>query len=88
MALDRIARKAAGLSGASLKALADWVNNAAMAKTLGGAQDSAISTALFDEGLKIFGPTVPGWLAQARMELKPKGRLAAFRPLFAPLSQG
>src|SRR5262249_39052519 len=46
--LDRIARKSAGLSGADLKALADWVNNNALSKVLGGAQEASITTALFE----------------------------------------
>src|SRR5262249_4960657 len=57
VALDRIARKSAGLSGADLKALADWVNNTALSKVLGGVQDASITTALFEEGLKAFGPS-------------------------------
>jgi SpoVK/Ycf46/Vps4 family AAA+-type ATPase len=88
LALDRIARKLAGLSGADLKALADWVNNTALSKVLGGAQDASITAALFDEGLKAFRPSALDWLAAARAALKPMQRSAYFSRLFAEVFRG
>jgi AAA+ superfamily predicted ATPase len=83
VALDRIARKSGGLSGADLKALSDWVNNATLSKVLGGAQDTPITTALFEEGLKVFGPSTLEWLVAARAALKPMLRYAGFSRLFS-----
>jgi AAA+ superfamily predicted ATPase len=83
VALERIARKSAGLSGADLKALADWVNSTALSKVLGGAQEGSISATLFEEGLKAFGPSTLNWLAAAQAALKPMLRSAGFSRLFS-----
>ncbi len=83
--LDRIARKSAGLSGADLLALANWANNAALAKALAGEADSPITTALFEEGLKTFGPSALDWLSLARSELKPLRRSRSFLQVFSPV---
>jgi AAA+ superfamily predicted ATPase len=83
VALDRIARKSAGLSGADLRALADWVNNTALSKMLGGAQEASITAALFEDGLKAFGPSTLDWLAAARAALKPMLRWTGFSRLFS-----
>ncbi len=41
VAVDRIARKTAGYSGADMRALAGWVNNAALSKALAEAAETA-----------------------------------------------
>jgi len=87
IALDRIARKSAGLSGADVKALADWVNHATLSQVLGGAQDALITTALFEEGLKTFGPSTLDWLAAARAAFKPTLKSAYFSRLFSAVYQ-
>jgi transitional endoplasmic reticulum ATPase len=85
VAFDRIARKSAGFSGADLRALADWVSNASLTKALAGASDAGITTALFEEGLKLFGPSTLNWLSLARAEMKPIHRHEALGRLFFPL---
>ncbi|MBI4723823.1 MAG: ATP-binding protein [Rhodomicrobium sp.] len=83
VALDRIARKSDGLSGADIRALADWANNAALTKALAGKPDVLITTALFEEGLKLFGPSAFDWLSLARAEMKHMQRQARlFHPLY------
>ena len=84
VAFDRIARKSAGFSGADLRGLADWVSNASLTKALAGAPDAVITTALFEEGLRLFGPSTPNWLSIAKTEMKPTQREALGR-LFLPL---
>ena len=85
VAFDRIARKSAGFSGADLRALADWVSNASLTKALAGASDAGLTTALFEEGLKLFGPSTPNWLNLAKAEMKPIHRHEALGRLFFPL---
>ncbi len=85
VALDRIARKSVGCSGADLRALADWVNNATVAKALAGGPDVPITTALFEEGLKAFGPSALTWLRQAKAKLKPAQQDDSFARLFWPV---
>ncbi len=85
IALDRIARKAAGYSGADLRALADSVNNAALAQALAGGPDVSIVAAHFEEGMKAFGPSTLDWLNLARTELKPKRHCDGFARLFSPI---
>ncbi len=85
VALDRIARKSAGYSGADLRALADWVNNATAAKALAGGPDVPITTAAFEEGLKAFGPSTLTWLRLAKTKLKPAQYDDSFARLFLPV---
>ena len=85
VAFDRIALKSAGFSGADLRALADWVSNASLTKALAGASDAGLTTALFEEGLKLFGPSTPNWLSLAKAEMKPIHRHEALGRLFFPL---
>jgi SpoVK/Ycf46/Vps4 family AAA+-type ATPase len=85
IAFDRIALKSAGFSGADLRALADWVSNASLTKALAGASDASITTALFEEGLKLFGPSTRNWLSLAKAEMKPIHRHEALGRLFFPL---
>jgi transitional endoplasmic reticulum ATPase len=82
---DRLARRTGGYSGADLRALADWVCNAALTRALSHSSDAAITTALFEEGLKLFGPSTPPWLTLAKTEMKPVQRHDALGRLFAPL---
>jgi SpoVK/Ycf46/Vps4 family AAA+-type ATPase len=82
--VDRIARKSAGFSGADLQALGDWVNHAALTKALTGGAQPSITTALFDEGLKRFGPSTLEWLAVARSQMKPFQRHETLGRLFLP----
>jgi transitional endoplasmic reticulum ATPase len=83
--LDRIARKTAGYSGADLRALASWANGAALVKALAAGSEVPVTTELFDEGLKTSAPSVPAWVAQARVLLRPLERDAFFTQLFAPV---
>ncbi len=85
IAFDRIARRCAGFSGADLRALADWVSNTSLTRALAGASDAALTTALFEEGLKLFGPSTPNWLSLAKAEMKPIQRHEALGRLFFPL---
>ena len=85
VAFDRVARRSAGFSGADLRALADWVSNASLTKALAGASDAVITTALFEEGLKQFGPSTLNWLSLAKAEMKPVQRHVALGRLFFPL---
>ena len=85
VAFDRIARRSAGFSGADLRALADWASNASLTKALTGAPDPLITTALFEEGLKLFGPSALNWLSLAKREMKPIQRHDVFGRLFLPL---
>jgi AAA+ superfamily predicted ATPase len=85
VAFDRIARKSAGFSGADLRALADWVSNASLIKALAGSSDATLTTALFEEGLKHFGPSTLSWLNLAKAEMKPIQRQEALGRLFCPL---
>jgi transitional endoplasmic reticulum ATPase len=85
VAFERIVRKSAGYSGADIRALADWVSNAALTKALSGAADASLTTALLEEGLKIFGPSTLEWLSQAREEMKPMQRHETLGRLFFPL---
>ena len=85
VAFDRIARRSAGFSGADLRALADWASNASLTKALTGAPDPLITTALFEEGLKLFGPSALNWLSLAKTEMKPIQRNDVFGRLFLPL---
>ncbi len=85
VAIERIARKSAGFSGADLRALADWVSNASLTKALSGASDAVITTALFEEGLKLFGPSTLDWLSLAKTEMKPIQRHEVIGRLFFPL---
>ncbi len=86
--VDRIARKTAGYSGADLRALASWVNGAALAKALAAGSEVPVTTELFDEGLKTSAPSTPAWVAQARVLLRPLERDAYFTRLFAPVFRG
>jgi transitional endoplasmic reticulum ATPase len=83
--VNRIARKTAGYSGADLRALAGQANNAALSKALAGSVEIPVTTGLFDEGLKAFGPSTPSWIAQARVMLRPLERDVSFTRLFAPV---
>ena len=85
IAVDRIARKTAGYSGAGLRALGAWANNAALAKALAAGADVPVTAELFDEGLKAFGPSTLAWIAQARVLLRPLARDDFFTRLFAPV---
>ncbi len=85
IAVDRIARKTAGFSGADLRALADWVNNAALSRALAGNADASITAALFEDGLKQFGPSALDWLTAARAGLKPMQRHQPFARFFSPV---
>jgi AAA+ superfamily predicted ATPase len=85
VAVDRIARKTAGYSGADMRALAFWANNAALTKTLAGGAEIPVTTELFDEGLKAFAPSTPAWIAQAKVMIRPLQRDDSFTRLFAPL---
>jgi len=85
VALDRIARKSAGYSGADLRALVDWVNNATVAKALAGGPEAPITTALFEEALQTFGPSALTWLRLARAKLKPMRQDEFFARLFWPV---
>ncbi len=84
VAFDRIARRSAGFSGADLRALADWVSNASLTKALTGAPDALITTALFEEGFRLFGPSTLNWLSLAKTEMKPMQRHEALGRLFLP----
>jgi transitional endoplasmic reticulum ATPase len=70
VAVERIARKSAGCSGADLHALADFVNNATLSKALAGGPDAPLTTALFEEALKTFSPSAQGWMRLAKAKLK------------------
>ncbi len=85
VSFDRIARKSAGYSGADLRALADWVSNTTLTRALAGASEAAITTALFEEGLRLFGPSTLPWLARAKAEMKPLQRHQTLGRLFSPL---
>jgi transitional endoplasmic reticulum ATPase len=85
VAFDRIARKSAGLSGGDLRALADWVSNTSLTKALSGAPDAGVTTALFEEGLKLFGPSTRNWLSVAKAQMRPIQRHEALGRLFFPL---
>jgi AAA+ superfamily predicted ATPase len=85
VAFDRIARQSAGFSGADLRALADWVSNTSLTKALAGAPDAGLTTALFEEGLRLFGPSTLHWLSLAKAEMKPIQRHEALGRLFLPL---
>lgn len=88
LAIDRIARKATGLSGADVRALADWANNAMLTKALSGASDASITTKLFEQGLKHFGPSTLEWLNFAKSEMKSIQRYETLTRLFLPLYRG
>jgi transitional endoplasmic reticulum ATPase len=81
--LDRIMKRTEGFSGADLKALADWVNHAALTKVLAGAPETPVTSALYQEGLKAFGASTQEWLALARTKLKPLQHIAAFQAIFS-----
>ncbi len=85
LAVDRIAKKTIGYSGADLRALADWVNNAAAARALAGGSDVPVTTALFEEGLKAFGPSALSWLRLAKVRLKLLQQDGALAQLFGPV---
>ncbi len=82
---DRVARQTPGYSGADLRALADWVANASLTKALSSGSDSGVTTALFEESLKLFGPSTLKWLSLAKAEMKPVRRHEALGRLFLPL---
>jgi transitional endoplasmic reticulum ATPase len=84
VAVDRIARKTAGFSGADLCALASWVSNTALNNALAAGADVPVTSELFDQGLKTFAPSAPAWIAQAKVSLKPLRRDEFFTQLFAP----
>jgi SpoVK/Ycf46/Vps4 family AAA+-type ATPase len=88
LALDRISRKAAGFSGADLKALADWAASATLAKALSGASDASITTLLLEEGLKLFAPSTLDWNRTARAQLKSMDRQESLARLFSPVYRG
>ena len=83
--MNRIARKTAGYSGADLRALAGQANNAALAKALAGSAEIPVTTELFNEGLKAFGPSTPAWITQARVMPRPLERDVFFARLFTPV---
>lgn len=85
VSVDRIARRTAGYSGADLCALANWVNNASLAKALATAVEVPVTMEQFDEGLKIFSPSTLAWLATAKTMLKPLGYKNFLGRLFAPV---
>jgi transitional endoplasmic reticulum ATPase len=85
LSFDRIVRRTAGYSGADLRALADWVCNTTLTKALAGSSDALITNALFDEGLKLFGPSTIPWLNRAKTEMKPLQRHESLGRLFNPL---
>ena len=87
LALDRISRKADGLSGADLRALADWVGSASLTKALSGASDAAVTTSLLEEGLKHFGPSTLEWNRRARSQFKSMERQESLARLFSPLNR-
>lgn len=88
LAIDRIARKSTGLSGADVRALAEWANNAMLAKALTGSADASLTTALFEQGLKQFAPSTLEWLSFARAEMKSMQRNETLTRLFLPLYRG
>jgi transitional endoplasmic reticulum ATPase len=88
LSLDRIARKTEGFSGADLRALADWANNAALAKALSGAREATVTTALLEEGLKALGPSAPEWSRSARVQLKTMERHESLARLFYAMTRG
>jgi ATP-dependent Zn protease len=83
LALDRIARKSAGFSGADLRAAADWVNNATLEQALAGGSGATITTSLFEQALQAFRPSTIEWLTTARAEFKPRRREEYFDRIFA-----
>jgi transitional endoplasmic reticulum ATPase len=85
IAIDRIARKSAGFSGADLRAVAGWASNAALTIALSGGPNASLTTALFEEGLNLFGPSTPDWLSLAKAEMKPVLRREPLARLFFPL---
>ncbi len=85
IAFDRIARKADGLSGADLRALADRVCNAALTRALSRSAETLVTTAMFDEGLNAFAPSALEWLKLARAEMKSLQRNESLPRAFADL---
>lgn len=83
VAVERIARKSAGYSGADLHALADWVNNATLSKALAGGPDVPVTTALFEDALKNFGPSAQSWMREAKAKLKMLQQNDSFVRLFS-----
>lgn len=85
IALDRIARKSEGFSGADLGALAGSAANAALAKALAAGRDIPVTAALFEEGMKAFRPSALDWmnLAKAAIKASPYSRL--FAQIFSPI---
>lgn len=82
---DRVGRKTAGFSGADLHALADWACNKALTRALAGDTGAALTTALFEEGLKVFSPSARRWLAGAVTEIKARRHREILSRLFAPI---
>ncbi len=85
VAVERVARKTAGYSGADLRALANWVNNTALSRALAEGADVPVTSAIFDQGLKALAPSTPAWITQARVLLRPLERDEFFIRLFAPV---
>jgi transitional endoplasmic reticulum ATPase len=85
IALDRVARKTAGYSGADLRMLASSVNSIALGKSLAEGADVPVSADMFDQGLKSFAASTPAWVAQARVMLRPLERDEFLSRLFAPV---
>jgi transitional endoplasmic reticulum ATPase len=85
LSIDRMARKSAGYSGADLRALVDWVSNTTLTRALAGSSEAAVTTALFEEGLRLFGPSTLPWLARAKEEMRPIQRHETLGRLFSPL---
>ncbi len=79
----RIARKSAGFSGADLRALADWVMSATLAKALAAGRDIPVTAALFEEGMKAFRPSALDWLSLAKAAIKRSPHSGQFAQIFS-----
>jgi transitional endoplasmic reticulum ATPase len=88
ISFDRIGRKCAGFSGSDLLALADWACNSVLTKALAGAPDASLTTALLEDGLKLFKPSTADWLTLTRAEIKSMKRQETAKRLFAPIFRG
>ncbi|MGA7328592.1 MAG: ATP-binding protein [Rhodomicrobium sp.] len=85
IAFDRIARKADGFSGADIRALSDWVCNAALTRALSRSAETLVTTAMFEEGLNAFGPSTREWFKVARAEMRSLQRNQSLPRAFSDL---
>ena len=70
-AVDRIARKTAGYSGADLRALAVWANTTALGKALNWQGAEVPVTKSCPTKVRAFARSTLSWIAQARVMLRP-----------------